>query len=41
MVSYEISVFTGKTTGAGTDANVFLVIHGEERSSGEKWNSFD
>lgn len=33
---YEVSVFTGDESGAGTDANVFLNIIGENGDSGER-----
>uniref|UniRef100_A0A4W3HXD2 Lipoxygenase homology PLAT domains 1 n=1 Tax=Callorhinchus milii TaxID=7868 RepID=A0A4W3HXD2_CALMI len=34
--SYEVHVFTGKVTGAGTDANVFINIYGEVGDTGER-----
>ena len=33
---YEVKVFTGDKTGAGTDANVFLTIFGINGDSGER-----
>ena len=33
---YEVSVFTGDESGAGTDANVFLNIIGENGDAGER-----
>ncbi|XP_067084534.1 lipoxygenase homology domain-containing protein 1 [Osmerus mordax] len=34
--SYEVSVFTGDMLGAGTDANVFINIYGENGDTGER-----
>ncbi|KAJ3604053.1 hypothetical protein NHX12_028794 [Muraenolepis orangiensis] len=34
--TYEVSVFTGDTLGAGTDANVFINIYGENGDTGER-----
>ena len=34
--SYEVSVFTGDMLGAGTDANVFIDIYGENGDTGER-----
>ncbi|KAM3867839.1 lipoxygenase homology domain-containing protein 1 [Diretmus argenteus] len=34
--TYEVSVFTGNTLGAGTDANVFINIYGENGDTGER-----
>ncbi len=34
--SYRVSVFTGEVSGAGTDANVFVNIFGEEGETGWK-----
>ena len=31
---YRITVFTGKKRGAGTDADVFITLYGEEGDSG-------
>ena len=36
IVIYNVSVFTGKTSGAGTDANVFLQIFGERGDTGAR-----
>jgi hypothetical protein len=33
--SYRVSVTTGNVRGAGTDANVFVIIHGSQGSSGQ------
>ena len=33
---YVVEVFTGDVRGAGTDANVFLTIHGDKGDSGER-----
>lgn len=35
-VEYEVKVFTGDKRGAGTDANVFVNIYGENGDSGER-----
>ncbi|KAL2092882.1 hypothetical protein ACEWY4_012680 [Coilia grayii] len=35
--TYEVSVFTGKIWGAGTDANVFVNIYGENGDTGERF----
>lgn len=34
-MEYEISVKTGDRLGAGTDANVFVILHGDGASSDE------
>ena len=34
-VPYEITVYTSKVTGAGTDANVHIEIYGEEKTTGQ------
>lgn len=31
-----MKVYTGKTSGAGTDANVFINLYGEKHDSGER-----
>lgn len=36
MVDYEVSVHTSDESGAGTDANVFLVLFGEKGDTGER-----
>lgn len=36
-VPYEIEVHTGDVRGAGTDANVFVVLYGKEGKSEEFW----
>ncbi len=36
-VPYEIAVHTGDIRGAGTNANVFLVLYGEKGKSEEHW----
>ena len=36
MLSYNVEVHTGKKSGAGTDANVFLDIFGEQGDTGER-----
>lgn len=35
-LEYEVHVFTGDKSNAGTDANVFLTIYGEHFDSGER-----
>ncbi|XP_030643524.1 lipoxygenase homology domain-containing protein 1 [Chanos chanos] len=35
-ITYEVSVFTGDMWGAGTDANVFINIYGENGDTGER-----
>ncbi|KAG7271688.1 hypothetical protein CRUP_025549 [Coryphaenoides rupestris] len=35
--TYEVSVFTGDMQGAGTDANVFINIYGENGDTGERY----
>ncbi|XP_064633987.1 lipoxygenase homology domain-containing protein 1-like isoform X3 [Lineus longissimus] len=34
--NYEIDVYTGDVKGGGTDANVFLTLHGDKGDSGER-----
>jgi hypothetical protein len=34
-VPYEITVYTGDVSGAGTSANIFVVIYGAELNTGE------
>ncbi len=34
QTSYNISVYTGKVSGAGTDANVYIVLYGVNGDSG-------
>lgn len=34
--TYEVCVFTGDMMGAGTDANVYINIYGENGDSGER-----
>jgi hypothetical protein len=36
VILYEITVITGDKLGAGTDANVFLTIYGENEDSGKE-----
>ena len=36
VCNYEVAVFTGGKSGAGTDANVFLEIFGERGDTGER-----
>ena len=36
VLKYAVSVFTGKRRGAGTDANVFMEIFGEQGDTGER-----
>ena len=33
---YKVSVYTGDRSGAGTDANVYITLFGENGDSGEK-----
>ena len=33
---YKVSVYTGNKSGAGTDANVYITLFGENGDSGEK-----
>lgn len=35
--TYEVNVFTGDMMGAGTDANVFINIYGENGDTGERY----
>ncbi|XP_076005611.1 lipoxygenase homology domain-containing protein 1 [Genypterus blacodes] len=35
--TYEVTVFTGKMLGAGTDANVYVNIYGENGDTGERY----
>ena len=37
-MTYEVHVFTGDKSGAGTDANVFLIIYGQHDDSGKEFN---
>ena len=34
LSSYEISVITGDISGAGTDANVYIILFGEKGETG-------
>lgn len=34
--TYEVCVFTGNMMGAGTDANVFINVYGENGDTGER-----
>lgn len=34
--TYRVTVFTGDVPGAGTDANVFLIIYGDLGDTGER-----
>lgn len=34
--TYKVSVMTGDVYGAGTDANVFLTIYGDQGDTGER-----
>ena len=36
VLIYQVSVHTGKKSGAGTDANVFLNIFGKQGDTGER-----
>jgi hypothetical protein len=36
-VSYQLSVHTGDVHSAGTDANVFVVLYGDEGKSDTHW----
>lgn len=36
-IPYEIEVHTGDVRGAGTDANVFVVLYGKEKKSEQFW----
>ncbi len=36
MVQYRAEVHTGKKSGAGTDANVFLNIFGDQGDTGDR-----
>ncbi len=36
IVKYKVSVHTGDKRGAGTDANVFIILHGEKGDSGKR-----
>ena len=36
LVKYKVSVHTGDKRGAGTDANVFIILHGEKGDSGRR-----
>lgn len=35
VVKYKVSVRTGDKRGAGTDANVYIILHGENGSTGK------
>lgn len=35
-VPYEVKVYTGDKSGAGTDANVFMILYGTNGDSGER-----
>jgi len=34
-IPYEIKIYTSKLSNAGTDANVFIEIYGEEKTTGQ------
>ena len=36
MKKYQVAVHTGKKRGAGTDADVFLCIYGEQGDTGDR-----
>ena len=36
VVQYDVSVYTGSRRGAGTDANVFLNLFGEQGDTGDR-----
>ena len=36
MVQYTVQVYTGKKFGSGTDASVFINIHGEQGDTGDR-----
>ena len=36
MTTYDIDVRTGKKSGAGTDANVFIIIVGDKCTTGKR-----
>jgi hypothetical protein len=36
VVKYRVTVHTGDKRGAGTDANVFIILHGEKGDSGKR-----
>lgn len=35
LTTYKVSVKTGDVRGAGTDANVYMVLYGESDDSGQ------
>lgn len=35
LTTYEVTVKTGDVRGAGTDANVYLILYGEKDDSGK------
>ena len=35
MTTYEVHVATGDVKGAGTDANVFITLYGENSDTGQ------
>jgi hypothetical protein len=36
IVKYRVTVHTGDKRGAGTDANVFIILHGEKGDTGKR-----
>lgn len=36
VIKYKVSVHTGDKRGAGTDANVFVILHGESGDTGKR-----
>ena len=36
VVKYRVTVHTGDKRGAGTDANVFMILHGEKGDTGKR-----
>ena len=34
--TYNVNVFTGDIRGAGTDANVFVILHGDSDDTGRE-----
>ena len=41
LSSYEISVITGDVSGAGTDANVYILLFGEKGETGRIFCTYE
>ncbi|XP_013396607.1 lipoxygenase homology domain-containing protein 1 isoform X2 [Lingula anatina] len=37
LIKYQLSVYTGAVSGAGTDSNVYIIIDGQDGGTGKRW----